>query len=306
VVPLPFPRWGILVATAAIAVWRWRDGVVRVAALTAASCLVLSLSPLFVSWAPWQWIGRLPILENVLQFRIAVFALLAAIVVIARGVRALEQRGRLGVACGAVVLAGVTIPVAIPVAQSLPLRTVHVGVPAWWRAAQGPGVVLAYPYPGQVLQSPLTWQAHGAFRVAMLGGSGPQATISRAGPDAAATAVLNALAIRAAGRPTATATNASLVRGMLVRDGATEVVVPVTIHGRFLATGQPPGPAAVFFTEVLGVAPDVIDDAWVFRVTSPLAAPHLVGATTAARCAALAASHGPDAIASCVLGGTGR
>jgi hypothetical protein len=306
VVQLQLLGWGVVLATAAIAMWRWRDAVSRVAALTAAICLLLSLSPLFVGWAPWQWIGRLPILQNVLQFRIAVFALLAAIVVIARGVRALERRGRLGVACGAIVLAGVAIPVAVPVAQSLPLRTVHVAVPAWWRAGHGPGVVLAYPFPGPVLQSPLTWQADGAFAQAMLGGSGPQSTPSRAGVDAPATAVLVDLATcpLCSGhrtRPTATTANAVLVRAMVVRDGVTEVVVPVTFHGHFLSTGQPPAPAAVFFTEVLGTAPLVADDAWVFRVTSSLDPAHLVGPATAARCERVAAALGPSALGPCVL-----
>jgi hypothetical protein len=113
VVQLQLLGWGVLVATAGLALWRWRDPVSRVAALTAALCLVLSLSPLYVSWAPWQWIGRLPILQNVLQFRIAVFALFAATIVIARGVASLERLGRLGLAGSAVVLAGVAIPVLV-------------------------------------------------------------------------------------------------------------------------------------------------------------------------------------------------
>jgi hypothetical protein len=301
--------WGLLVVTAGVAVWRWRDGVVRVAAITAGACVLLSLSSYYVAWAPWRWIGKLPVFENVLQFRIVVFALFACVVVVARGVAALERRGRVGRVLGLVVLSGVALPVAIPVVQSLPLRTVHVAVPAWWRATRGPGVVLAYPYPGQVIQSPLSWQADGAFAVSMLGGSGPQSTLSRAGPDTAATAVLVDLATcpLCAGhgpRPTATSSNADLVRAMIVRDGVTEVVVPTTLHGHFFATGQPPAPAAVFFTQVLGVSPAIEHDAWVFHVTGPLAPTHLVTPALAARCAAMAGAHGPSALGPCVLGGT--
>jgi hypothetical protein len=303
VVQLQYLGWGVLVATVLVAVWRWRDGIVRVAALVAAGCVVLSLSPLYVSWAPWQWIGTLPVLENVLQFRIAVFALLAAIVVVARGVGPLVRSGRAGVACGAVLLAGVAVPVAIPVAQSLPLRTVDVRVPPWWRAVHGTGVVLAYPFPGQVTQSALTWQADAAFAVPMLGGSGPQSAPWRWGADGPAFAVLTALSnpLTPLPPPTASVATAAPVRGLLARDHVTEVVVPVTLRGRPLAVGRPSEGAAVFFTQVLGTAPAVMRDAWVFTVDGPLPAPRFVPAARAARCAARAASD-PTTLGRCLLG----
>jgi len=309
VVQLQYLGWGLLLGAAGLAIWRWRDAVVRTAALTGLVCLVLSLSPYYVSWAPWQWIGRLPILQNVLQFRIVVFALLAASVVLARGLGALARRGRAGVAIGAVVLGGVVLPVAIPVAASLPLRTVHVAVPQWWRAADGPGVVLAYPYPGIVLQSPLTWQSKGTFPVSLLGGSGPQGTISRAGRDALATAILDDLSYPGSDRnvpgqtwpnrlrPHATPATAAPVRAMVARDGVTEVVVPVTLHSRFLVTGAPSPPAAAFFAQVLGLAPAVVDGAWVFHVPAVLPPPHFVSAPTAYRCAYTVA---PSELAGCL------
>jgi len=298
--------WGLLIVTAVVAVWRWRDGVARVAALTAGACVLLSLSSYTVSWAPWRWIGKLPIFENVLQFRIVVFALLACAVVVARGVAALERHGRAGLVAGLAVLAVVTVPVAIPVAQSLPLRTVRVAVPRWWRTVHGPGVVVAYPYPGEALQSPLTWQADSAFAVAMLGGSGPQGTVARAGADASATAILQLLSSRVTGRPTANSKNAAEVRAMLLRDGATEVVIPVTLKGDPLVTGAPSPGAAVFFTEVLGVAPRIERGAWVFAVTTPLAAPRLVPPVTAEACAGLATTLGAGALGPCVLRGAPR
>jgi hypothetical protein len=93
---------------------------------------------------------------------------------------------------------------------------------------------------------------------------------------------------------------------MVARDGVTKVVVPVTLHGHFLATGQPSAPAGVFFTEVLGIAPMLRADAWVFPVAAPLlAAPHLVAPGVAAGCALLAARV-PSALAHCVLGAPSR
>jgi hypothetical protein len=114
--------------------------------------------------------------------------------------------------------------------------------------------------------------------------------------------VLVDLSTRVAGRPTANAANAALVRAMVARDGVTEVVVPVAILGHFLTTGQPSAPAAVFFTEVLGHAPRLVHGAWVFAVTSQLPAPHLVAGSDARRCAALATAVGPAALGPCVLG----
>jgi hypothetical protein len=215
---------------------------------------------------------------------------------------------------GAVVLAVVVLPVAMPLAEALPLRTVHVAVPQWWRSAPGPGVVLAYPYPSVLLQSPLSWQAHGGFAVSLLGGSGPQGSLSRAGADTEATAILWRLSgtplpfgstdvlppsARGRGRPPADASTAAPVRAMVVRDGVTEVVVPVRILGRALVTGLPSAPAAVFFAEVLGVAPVVADGAWVFRVPAVLPAAHLVAPAQAKKCADVA-SAAPTSLAGCL------
>jgi hypothetical protein len=301
VIQMQFLGWGVLGVAAVVAIWQWRDAVARTAAITTLACLVLSLSPFYVSWAPWQWIGRLPVLQNVLQFRIVVFALMGAIVVIARGVAALDRLGRVGITAGVLALAVAAVPVAIPVIQSLPLRTVHVATPQWWRDHAGSGVVLSYPYPSTTIQSPLTWQAKDAFRVSMLGGSGPQGTLSRAGADATATAILEALSVKVTGRPTATASTAPSVRAMVARDAVTEVVVPVVLHGKPLVTGAPSVGAAAFFTQVLGIAPSVEHGAWVFHVTGALPQPVFVSDAVATACAASAA-RAPASLGRCLLG----
>ncbi len=298
--------WGVIALALLAAIWRWRDHVTRTAAIVMVVCLALSLSSHNQPWAPWRWLGTLPVLEDVVQLRIAVFALLAAIVASATLIESLEARkgGGRALAVGALALA--VLPVAIPEARGLPLRTVHVAVPAWWRAAPSRGVVLAYPYPGNPLQSPLAWQAHAAFAVSMLGGTGPQGTVPRAGVDAPATALLNALSqpppFGPTVRPTATPANASLVRGMVERDGVTEVVVPVTIRGGPLVAGRPSPGAAAFFAQVLGEPPTVEHDAWVFAVPTSLAAPRYVPATVAARCVARVATAGPTSLGLCLFG----
>jgi hypothetical protein len=88
---------------------------------------------------------------------------------------------------------------------------------------------------------------------------------------------------------------------MLVRDGATQVVVPVSLHGPFLVTGAPTRPAAAFFVQVLGIAPTVERGAWVFRLHGALPPPRFVPASAARACERVTAAR-PDLLGSCILG----
>jgi hypothetical protein len=204
------------------------------------------------------------------------------------------------------------VPIVLPVAQSLPLRTVHVSVPPWWRHAQGPGVVLAYPYPGDVMQGALTWQATGSFRVSMLGGSGPQSTVSRAGADARATRILDDLSTlveylptRGPARPLATPATAGPVRSMVRRDGVTVVVVPIRLRGKWIQTGAPSAGAAVFFEQVLGLPAVVERGSWVFSVRGPLPAPRFAGTAVQIACATSVALA-PGTLTACLTAGSHR
>jgi len=296
--------WGLLAVAVIAAIWQWRDVVSRTAALTALCCCALAVSPTYVAWAPWRWLGRLPVLQNVVQLRIIVFALLALLVLVARAVARLEHLGPRGLLAAAAVLAIVVVPVAIPEAMSLPLKTEHVAIPTWWQHPRGHGVVLSYPFADRIFQGPLTWQAHDGFDVSLLGGSGPQAIAARAGADAAATALLSDLSLRVAGRPTASAANASLVRAMIGRDAVSEVVVPVSIIGSPLVTGAPSIGAAAFFMESLGLEPVVTHGAWVFDVSRGLSSPRIVTPTRLASCTAPGTTPPASVLWSCLMGAT--
>jgi len=147
-VQMQYLGWGLLVAVAAAVAFRYADRVVRVGAICVGACVVLSLSPYYVSWAPWQWVGRLPILQNVLQFRIAVFALLAGLVVVARAIEGLRPLGHLGLGVTVVVLAAVALPLVAPELPGLPLRTSRIAFPSWWRAAGPATAALESGWPG--------------------------------------------------------------------------------------------------------------------------------------------------------------
>jgi hypothetical protein len=296
--------WGLLVVAVVAAVWQWRDVVTRVAALTALCCCLLALAPAEVAWSPWRPFASLPLLRNVVELRFLVFALIAAVVVVARALPRLERLGLPGVAAGVAALAVAVVPVAVPEALGLPLHTEQVVVPQWWRTARGPAVVLSYPFASQLLQSPLSWQAHDAFAVSLVGGSGPQGTLARAGDDAAAASLLVDLSLRVSGRVTATTANAAVLRGMLARDAVTEVVVPVTLRGPALVIGSPSIGAAAFFMETLGIDPVVDHGAWVFDVTGSLPTPRIASLARLATCTDAPTSPPAGALWSCLFEGS--
>jgi len=291
---------GLLLVAAILAVWRWRDAVSRTAAITAAVCILLSLTSHHLAWAPWRFIGSLPLAQNVVQFRIVIFVLLAACVIIARGADDLASMRPAGVWAGAAALAVAIVPVAAPVVSTLPLRTAAIAAPAWWAQPRASGAVVAYPYPGVLLQAPLSWQARSSFSVSLLGGSGPQGTLERSGRDARATAILDALSTGIGGRPTASPETARPVRSMLERDGATEVVVPIALRGPFLVTGAPAMPAASFFAQVLGTPPLVQRGAWVFRVPRLLAPARFAPSSVVRTCERMAVAR-PALLGPCIL-----
>jgi hypothetical protein len=295
--------WGLLSVAAIAALWQWHDVVARIAALTALCCCALALSPADVAWAPWRLFSSLPVLRNVVEMRFLVFAMLALLVVVARAVARLEHLGRRGITAGIAALAVIIVPVAVPEALGLPLHSEHVAIPEWWRSAHGPAVVLSYPYPAGLIQSPLTWQANGSFAVALVGGSGPQGTLARAGADEAAQSLLVNLSLHVAGRVTATAANAAVIRGMVTRDAVTSVVVPVTLQGSALVAGSPSAGAAAFFIETLGIDPVVDRGAWVFDVVSPLPEPRIVTRARLAACTQASTPATADRLWPCLVRG---
>ncbi|HUD69493.1 MAG TPA: hypothetical protein VMQ40_04575 [Acidimicrobiales bacterium] len=295
--------WGLVSVAVLAAIWQRHDVVARSAALVALCCCALALGPDQVAWAPWRLFANLPVLRDVVELRFLVFAMLAMLVVLARALERIKGLGRRGMALGVAALAVVVVPVAVPVALGLPLHTAHVAIPAWWRAAHGPGVVLSYPFPAGLIQSPLTWQAHDHFAVALAGGGGPQGALARAGADEAAEALLVNLSLHVAGRVIATAPNAVAIREMLVRDSVTEVVVPVKLHGSALVTGSPSAGAAAFFMETLGIDPVVDHGAWVFGVHGPLPSPRIVSAARVRSCTTAATSPRASALWACLVEG---
>ena len=268
---------------------------------------MLSLSPLYVSWAPWQWIGRLPLLQNVRA--VPDHDLRAA----RRRRRDRAGRGRpralralRASRRGGGVLALVDRARGHPGRPEPAAAHRHVAVPAWWRAAQGPGVVARLPVPRRPAAghrspgrrrrpSPSRCSA-GAARKGRLVERAPAPRRRR--PHA----VLDAFdrhrrdGRTAPARPRRPQRRARPLDGR--RDGVTEVVVPVALHGRFLATGAPRAPAARLLHRGARRRPRRrSDDAWVFAVPGPLADPRHVSVATCARRAPRAGEARPASLA---------
>ncbi|WP_432012497.1 glycosyltransferase [Streptomyces cucumeris] len=180
----------LLALTAAVVVWRWREPRVRALAWTAFAMMALSLGrsiPLpgtdRTLPGPWRPLARLPLLESVIESRVALAAVPALAILLALAVDRLVREGRnrpRRIAGWAVVLAAL-----LPLVPT-PLATVdRVPVPPFvadgmWRAYVPEGRTLVpVPVPDPAYAEPLHWQVTAGFGFALPGGyfNGPY------GPD---------------------------------------------------------------------------------------------------------------------------
>ena len=158
----------LLVATAAIAVVRWRSLVVRCALVGALAALVLSLGPSLHFEGvdrhipmPWAVVGHLPILKNVLPARFAVLVYLGVAVVIAEGLTTLIRARRWWAPVGVV---GIGLALA-PLTPLLSYPTTAAPVPAFFsdgaRAIRPGSTVFVAPVPRDQPTNiaPMLWQA---------------------------------------------------------------------------------------------------------------------------------------------------
>jgi hypothetical protein len=210
---LAYLGWPMLIALAAVTVWRWRLLAVRAAAITFAVLELLSLGGTLLAgghehaWLklPWYWLQTLPVTGAAIPDRFSILADGAAAALFAFGLDAARARwptarepraarrrqARWPVASWAVVLAAVAA-IAPIVPRPLPAASTS-GVPAGWstvfarlRLPAG-ATVLVLPIPLSTFTEPLRWTADTGVPSAMVGGyyMGPdrsgQATTDGAG-----------------------------------------------------------------------------------------------------------------------------
>lgn len=198
-------------------------------------------------WTLWRLFVRLPQMENIIPSRFLLITYLCAAVMLglivdhvfvgvgrwsATGPR--RQAGALrgpvaGALAGVVVAAIALVPIVWYYADGVPLTTVPVVLPAWFRTVaphlRGHQVVLAFPVPYVFFQSAMTWQAVDGMSYAMVGGGGPDALPERAGKEKNGQVAIGNLSI-SAGAQSVTPAEVAVVRQALDGWGVTMVVVP--------------------------------------------------------------------------------
>ncbi len=193
----------LLMFLMALLVRYWRSSRMRLGAITAVLCYILSLGPqLIVNGVntgvplPFTLLARLPLLDNMLAVRLSLYVDLFAALMVAVGldlaraewragasVRAAEARARTLVSRGArrwawggVVLATGALSVAAWIPR-WPYPSAPTGVPAYFTSSavrhipEGT-VTLISPYPSVAEVQPMLWQAAAQMRFRILGGYG--------------------------------------------------------------------------------------------------------------------------------------
>jgi hypothetical protein len=267
------------------------------------------------SWGPWRIFDRLPIVGDILPGRFALVADLAAALLLALTLDVLWARrdrlaallrrsasrrgGWLAGAFGCAVAVLALVPVA---GVERPFAVHHDPVPPWISLV-GPtlpagDVVLVMPDASSAATQAMAWQADDDFRFAMVGG---EAQVPGADghdsihvdPPTGPQALITALSWGLGPEPPVSPADVASVRDALRSWGVQVVVVTKQTRDIPYAVGV--------LTEVLGRAPQYVDDAWVWYGLggSP---PLSVAATALRSCAAHAhIAVAPLNVVSCVM-----
>lgn len=230
-----------------------------------------------VGWLPWQWITRMPLLDNVGALHFVALADLAAAVIIALGIgaaRSWQLWARLPAAAalaGVIALCGATAAMLVPlwVSYQAPLAVQKVRLPPWYATAARTipvgSVVASYPFPSSAaLESqPMVWQVADGMHFRLAGGyakvPSPNDGILDFGPRGSATWVLDSMTTAGPtlkDELTLTAAEVGHLRSALRRWDVSYVVVT---NG-----GALPVEAAGVFTATIGTLPKVSHRAWVW------------------------------------------
>ena len=261
--------------------WFRRDG--RLWFCAAMLVLLESLS-LGARFGPWRLFDHLPLVQNIVPDRIAGVADLFAAVMLgvvldhahaARldwpGGSVRHPRPSTLVAWALAALA--LLPIAL--GYRLPFTTRPVDVPPWFTEVgtrvPTSDVVLTYPFASSGLRAPMTWQAVGGLRFALVGGGSitptpPARPTARQRAMAQAALDLENLSDGFAPLPTGRADESVRLRLAIADWGVTTVVVPDESRWPAALQGRSVPVAVATFTAALGAGPRHQADAWVWSV----------------------------------------
>jgi hypothetical protein len=225
-----------------------------------------------VLWLPWALFTHIPVVENITPANFSAAA--AWFAALSAGALIHHLLHRAGPPITAAAVSGaVAVALVVPwlAAWPLPLRTVHVSLPAWVSRTgehlPADAAVLFYPFPSSYQDQALVWQAMAGMRFAVAGGrgivTGPGGTADHGFTPGTAEGTLSALTTSYAPHavlrlpPLPGPATAAALRATLRRWGVTDVVVT--------PGGRNPGYAIRWLTAVLGQPPHRQDGAWVWN-----------------------------------------
>lgn len=325
-----FGTWMVVVVLGGVAAWRhdrrlWLFGAIAVISA------VLSLGTRPDIWLPWQALQHLPLLENVVPYRLVLVTYLAVAVMLGLivdhvyvsvnrrrdaamlpGAEGKSLWSRLPSWTGAGV-AGVVAVIALVqpaayLAQTIPMTTVPVAVPAWFTAVAPHlprhQVLLIIPAPFTSFDNSMTWQALDKMDFSMVGEGGPGGMLVETGTELMGAQVIARVSSQTPRVKTLTAGDVSEVRQALHDWRVTMVVIPDQAGLPTYDQINSVTLAAALITAATGRVPLHRADAWVWTGVKHSGA--VVNADTArlAECTKAVESRGTRAVrraTACVL-----
>ena len=210
----------------------------------------------------------------------------------------------IGAMAGALALAAAAVGVwsmAGGVVSNVPISTQTVTVPQWFVqvAPHLPSgqVVLTYPAPFALFQSPEDWQAIDGMRLELVGGSGPESIPQRAGKEKPGQIVIADATFSLTGPPDPTDAHVDAVRSALAGWGVSTIVMPdPTVLPRYEVASSP-GAALGLFTVATGRAPTFEAGAWVWHDVHRLDHPRSLSQQAFTACVSVGLRPTRDALA---------
>ncbi len=297
----------LLVLVVGLVLWR-RDLRLWLFALGIVFSVSISFGLAFHNWTVWRLFVRIPLMDNIIPSRFLLVTYLCAAVMLGLVVdhaRAdapgwlLRWRAsgrpskRTGLLAGLAVSLLALLPIAVYWADGVPFTTQAVVLPDWFRThATGTAtrqVVLAFPVPFGLFQSPMTWQAVDRMAFDQVGGGGPGSIPSRAGRERAGQRYIGDVSV-SKGSPVISPDGVSATRSALDGWGVTTIVIPdpgpLPSYERLHALRS----AVVLMSAATGRAPARSANAWVWTQVQRSGPPAPASAAGLARCGA-----GPEA-----------
>ncbi len=283
-IPAEYVGLGMMVVLlVGLVIWRRDRRLIFFSVLTTAAA-ILSLGAGTHIPLPWRLVGGLPLFQNVIPERFALFVYLGTSVMLAiivdhvrRAVGAPGREGagttrtrRVGPMAGILVAAVALVPQSAVIARTVPFTVQSLVEPQWVTTAgrhlPSGQVVLIFPAPFSGIKSSVAWEALDGLRFALIGTGGPGGVVQRAGKEAPGQAAISNASFSF--NPDVAALTSSVdvraVRQALDGWGVTTVVIPDQPSLPIYERTQSVKFAAALIASATGEAPFLQDAAWVW------------------------------------------